>query len=80
MLGIVFPGQGSQVVGMGTDLCRHHPEAQAVFEEADATLGWSVSRLCREADEESLSRTRHVQAAILTVEVAMLRRRVALCP
>ncbi|SET65073.1 [acyl-carrier-protein] S-malonyltransferase [Pseudomonas sp. NFR09] len=73
MLGIVFAGQGSQVASMGTALCRRYREAQAVFEEADATLEWSVSEFCSAPDEAALSQTRFTQAAILTVEIALLR-------
>lgn len=73
MLGIVFAGQGSQIASMGSALCRRHREAQAVFEEADATLDWSVSEFCRDTDEAALARTRYAQAAILTVEIALLR-------
>ena len=73
MLGIVFAGQGSQIASMGSALCQRHREAQAVFEEADEILNGSVSAYCRGAGEEALARTRYAQAAILTVEIALLR-------
>jgi len=68
---VVFPGQGSQRLGMGQDFHASFPEARTVFEEASATLGFDVARLCFE-DEERLARTEFQQPAILTVEVAML--------
>jgi [acyl-carrier-protein] S-malonyltransferase len=66
----VFPGQGSQFVGMGRDLFERYEEARAVFERADAALGESVSRLCFEGSEESLRLTANTQPAILTVSLA----------
>jgi len=69
-LAFIFPGQGSQVVGMGKALFDAFPEARAVFEEADATLGEDLSRLCFEGPEEALKLTANTQPAILTVSVA----------
>lgn len=73
MLGIVFAGQGSQIVGMGMDFYHHYSEAKDVFDEADSILGWSVSEFCNETDTTRLAHTRKVQAAILTMEIALLR-------
>ncbi len=69
----VFPGQGSQSVGMGRELATRYPEAQAVFDEADSTLGFSVSGLCWLGPEAELTRTSNQQPALLTVSVATLR-------
>jgi [acyl-carrier-protein] S-malonyltransferase len=69
----VFPGQGSQMVGMGRDLYDQFPEARAVFDEADATLGLPLSRLCFEGPEDELTATENAQPALLTVSTALLR-------
>ncbi|GEN08041.1 [acyl-carrier-protein] S-malonyltransferase [Myxococcus fulvus] len=66
----VFPGQGSQAVGMGKDLFEKFPEARAVFEAADDALGESLSKLCFEGPEDALKLTANTQPAILTVSVA----------
>ena len=71
----VFPGQGSQAVGMGLDLYQASPRAREVFEEADEALRSSISRLCFEGPEDELRQTINSQPAILTVSVACLRRR-----
>ncbi len=73
MLALLFPGQGSQEVGMGRDACEASPAARSIFEAADATLGFSLSRLCFEGPEEDLRRTEIQQPAILTTSVAILR-------
>ncbi len=73
MIAFVFPGQGSQTVGMGRDLCDRSPAARAVFEEADSSLGFPLSRLCFEGPEEELRRTIYAQPAIVTVSSAYLR-------
>jgi [acyl-carrier-protein] S-malonyltransferase len=72
-LAFVFPGQGSQYVGMGKALADAYPESRAVFEEADASLGFSLSRLCFEGPEEELRLTANTQPAILATSVAALR-------
>jgi len=72
-LALLFPGQGSQYVGMGKDLCDAYPEAKAVFDEADAALGFPISRICFEGPEEDLKRTANTQPAILTHSIAALR-------
>lgn len=69
----VFPGQGSQSTGMGSDLYDTYPSARAVFREADACLGFSLSRLCFEGPEDELRKTHNVQPAILVVSIACLR-------
>ncbi len=69
----VFPGQGSQVVGMGQDLAEVYPAARAVFEEADELLGWSLSSLCFNGPKEELDDTINAQPALLTASMAALR-------
>ena len=66
----VFPGQGSQLAGMGRDLAAAYPEARAVFERADAALGESLSRLCFEGPDDQLRLTANTQPAILTASLA----------
>lgn len=69
----VFPGQGSQTVGMGLDLYEKYPSARDVFNEVDSTLGFSLSRLCFEGPEDELTKTINVQPAVLTVSIACLK-------
>jgi [acyl-carrier-protein] S-malonyltransferase len=69
----LFPGQGSQFVGMGRALFEAFPEARTVFEEADDALGVALSRLAFEGPEEELTRTSNTQPAILMHSVAALR-------
>ena len=76
----VFPGQGSQRVGMGRALAAAFPEARAVFEEADDTLGFSLSGLCFEGPEDELQLTANTQPAIVAVSVAILRSYLARDP
>jgi [acyl-carrier-protein] S-malonyltransferase len=70
---LLFPGQGSQKVGMGRELAREFPAARRVFEEADAALRTKLSRLCWEGPEAELTRTENTQPAILTTSIAALR-------
>ena len=74
----VFPGQGSQEVGMGQALAEAFPESRAVFEEADEALGFALSRLCFEGPEDHLQMTANTQPAILAASVAALRPLAAL--
>ena len=77
-IAFVFPGQGSQVVGMGKALAEAFPEARAVFAAADDALGEKLSALCFEGPEEALKLTANTQPAILTASVAVdavLRKR-----
>src|SRR5512141_306151 len=69
----LFPGQGSQSVGMGKDLSDRYPVARQAFEEADAALGFSLSQLCFEGPEDKLRMTEITQPAILTASVAAWR-------
>ena len=69
----LFPGQGSQKVGMGKALAEAFPQARAVYEEADAALGFALGKLCFEGPEAELTLTANAQPAILTTSVAALR-------
>ena len=70
---LLFPGQGSQEVGMSADIVAHSPAAAALFQQADDILGFSLSQLCFEGPEEALTDTINVQPALLTAGVAALR-------
>src|ERR1700751_3491463 len=72
-LAFLFPGQGSQAVGMGRDLSEKFPIAKQTFEEADEALGFSLSKLCFEGPEEQLKLTEFTQPAIFTVSIAAQR-------
>jgi len=72
-IALIFPGQGSQVVGMGKDLAEKYPVARQTFEEADEALGYKLSQLCFEGPEEELRLTEKTQPAILTSSIAALR-------
>ncbi|NJN65315.1 MAG: ACP S-malonyltransferase [Chloroflexaceae bacterium] len=76
----VFPGQGSQVVGMGRDLYAQIPAAREVFDEADAVLDVNIARLCFEGPEDDLTATENTQPALLAVSVAILRGLNSLLP
>src|SRR5450756_195633 len=69
----LFPGQGSQAVGMGKELADNYPVARRTFEEADEALGYKLSQLCFEGPEEKLKLTEITQPAILTASVAAWR-------
>ncbi len=72
-IAFLFPGQGSQTVGMGKDLAGKYPVARRTFEEADETLGYKLSELCFDGPEEKLKLTEVTQPAILTTSVAAWR-------
>jgi [acyl-carrier-protein] S-malonyltransferase len=69
----LFPGQGSQYVGMGKELCEHYSVAAQAFEEAEQTLGFSLRQLCFFGPEADLQLTENTQPAILALSVAALR-------
>jgi [acyl-carrier-protein] S-malonyltransferase len=73
VVGLLFPGQGSQAVGMGRDLAVAFPAARRVFEEADETLGYPLSRTMWEGPAEELTATSNAQPAILTHSIAVYR-------
>lgn len=73
MIAFIFPGQGSQKVGMGKALAEAFPVCRQTFEEADAALGEPLSRLCFEGPEDQLTLTENTQPAILAVSVAAYR-------
>ncbi|MEM9492377.1 MAG: ACP S-malonyltransferase [Myxococcota bacterium] len=70
---LLFPGQGSQRVGMGREVAAQSAAARAVYAEADEALGLSISNLCFEGPEERLQLTEFTQPAILTTSIAVLR-------
>lgn len=70
-LAALFPGQGSQHIGMGAELALAYPRARAVFERADEALGWALSRLCWEGPAEELVQTQNAQPAILVHSYAV---------
>lgn len=72
-IALIFPGQGSQVVGMGKELAEKYPVARQTFQEADEALGYELSQLCFEGPEEELRLTERTQPAILTTSIAALR-------
>lgn len=72
-IGLVFPGQGSQSVGMGKALCEAHPHLKQVYDEASTMLGYDVAALCFEGPAETLNLTEHTQPALLVSSIAALR-------
>ncbi|MDT5060175.1 MAG: [acyl-carrier-protein] S-malonyltransferase [Acidobacteriota bacterium] len=72
-LAYIFPGQGSQYSGMGSELAEKYPASRKVFEEADDALGFSISQLCFSGTAEELQLTENTQPAILTTSIAILR-------
>src|SRR5882757_9986769 len=72
-LAFLFPGQGSQTVGMGKELAANHPVAKQTFDEADEALGYKISQLCFEGPEDELKLTEKTQPAILTASIAAYR-------
>lgn len=73
MIAFIYPGQGSQKVGMGKALADAFPVCRAAFEEADAALGEPLSRLCFEGPDDQLTLTENTQPAILAVSIAAHR-------
>lgn len=71
-LGLLFPGQGAQYVGMGGEWAEQFPEARRVYEEGDQILKTSLSRVCFEGPEETLTRTVNAQPAIFVTSLALL--------
>lgn len=69
----LFPGQGSQAVGMGQDLAERHPVVADAFEEAERLSGVPLRKLCFEGPPEDLQQTRHAQLALLTVSTGIAR-------
>ena len=69
----LFPGQGSQYVGMGKDLYEQHPAARTMFKQADAILGTLLTRICFEGPEEELRQTKNTQPAIFLHSVVLSR-------
>lgn len=76
----MFPGQGSQAVGMGKDLAEAIPAARAVYDEADALLGFKLSEMCFSGPEEELNQTINTQPAVFTTGIATLRALQTLLP
>lgn len=72
-IAFIFPGQGSQFVGMGKDMYEEYPNAKAIFDKADEVLNFNISSLCFKGPEEKLKLTTNTQPAILTTSIAMLR-------
>jgi [acyl-carrier-protein] S-malonyltransferase len=72
-IAFIFPGQGSQAVGMGAELAKAYPAARAVFEEVDAALSHSLSRLIWEGPEAELTLTENAQPALMAVSLAAMR-------
>jgi [acyl-carrier-protein] S-malonyltransferase len=72
-VGVIFPGQGSQVVGMGTDVARAYPASAACFSAAKTILGYDLLALCERGPDEKLRETRYAQPAIFVTNLALAR-------
>jgi len=73
LLAFIFPGQGSQAIGMAKTLIESYSEAKSVFEEANDSVGFDITKMVIEGPEESLNKTENTQPAILTASIAALR-------
>ncbi|RKD22710.1 [acyl-carrier-protein] S-malonyltransferase [Ammoniphilus oxalaticus] len=71
-IAFLFPGQGSQAVGMGKDIAEQNPKAKAIFEKANEALGYDLQKLCFFGPEEELKVTYHTQPALVTTSIALL--------
>ncbi|BBI34482.1 ACP S-malonyltransferase [Cohnella abietis] len=71
-IAFVFPGQGAQAIGMGKDAYESNPAARAIFDQADLTLGFSISKLAFEGPDEQLRQTANTQPALLATSIALL--------
>lgn len=70
-IALIFPGQGSQRVGMGREIAEGYPEARTVFDEASEALGYNLARLCFEGPADQLDRTEYTQPALLATSLAL---------
>src|SRR4051812_30719721 len=70
---LVFPGQGSQAIGMGQSFAANFPVAAHVFQEVDEALGFSLTKIIKEGPEADLTRTENAQPAIMAASLASLR-------
>ena len=68
----IFPGQGAQYTGMGQDVFNNSPSARAIFEQADRSLGFSLSQICFNGPDDELVKTINVQPAIVATSIALL--------
>ena len=71
-IAFLFPGQGSQSVGMGKDIYENYESAKSVYDIADKTLSKSITKICFEGPEEDLKQTVNTQPCIVTTSIAMM--------